>query len=156
MEETFYSDIKAIGISELILTRSGNKLALELIREGYFSKKELIEKLNAINTLLKKRGVVEKPSRRKSKYYFQKLNTLQLQSLWKNTQDRRIRKRDLRKLWIARINAAAKLNGTTYAKLVVALKKANIELNRKLLSDMALRDPSAFAAIIARIQGRST
>jgi large subunit ribosomal protein L20 len=61
-----------------------------------------------------------------------------------------VRKRDLRKLWIARINAAARLNGTTYSKLVAALKKANIELNRKMLSDMAIREPQVFAAVIAK------
>jgi large subunit ribosomal protein L20 len=53
-------------------------------------------------------------------------------------------------LWIARINAAARLNGTTYSKLVAALKKANIELNRKMLSDLAIRDPQAFAAVVAQ------
>jgi large subunit ribosomal protein L20 len=72
-----------------------------------------------------------------------------LKSLWYATRDRRVRKRDLRKLWIARINAAARLNGTTYSKLVALLKKANIELNRKMLSDMAIRDPQAFAAVVA-------
>ena len=65
-----------------------------------------------------------------------------LKSLWYATRDRRVRKRDLRKLWIARINAAARLNGTTYSKLVAALKKANIELNRKMLADIAVRDPA--------------
>ena len=73
-----------------------------------------------------------------------------LKSLWYATRDRRVRKRDLRKLWIARINAAARLNGTTYSKLVAALKKANIDLNRKMLSDLAIRDPQAFAAVIAK------
>ena len=63
-----------------------------------------------------------------------------LKSLWYATRDRRVRKRDLRKLWIARINAAARLNGTTYSKLVAALKKANIELNRKMLADIAVRE----------------
>jgi len=72
-----------------------------------------------------------------------------LKSLWYATRDRRVRKRDLRKLWIARINAAARLNGTTYSKLVAALKKANIELNRKMLSDIAIREPHAFAAVVA-------
>ena len=62
----------------------------------------------------------------------------------------RVRKRDLRKLWIARINAAARLNGTTYSRLVAALRKANIELNRKMLSDLAIRDPQAFAAGVAK------
>ena len=61
-----------------------------------------------------------------------------------------MRKRDLRKLWIARINAAARLNGTTYSKLVAALKKANIELNRKMLADIAVREPATFAAVVAK------
>ncbi len=51
---------------------------------------------------------------------------------------------------IARINAAARLNGTTYSKLVAALKKANIELNRKMLADIAVREPQTFAAVIAK------
>ena len=79
---------------------------------------------------------------------FKRANEAMLKSLWYATRDRRVRKRDLRKLWIARINAAARLNGTTYSKLVALLKKANIELNRKMLSDMAIRDPQAFAAVV--------
>lgn len=81
---------------------------------------------------------------------FRRANEAMLKSLWYATRDRRVRKRDLRKLWIARINAAARLNGTTYSKLVAALKAANIELNRKMLSDMAIRDPQAFAAVVAK------
>jgi len=81
---------------------------------------------------------------------FRRANEAMLKSLWYASRDRRVRKRDLRKLWIARINAAARLNGTTYSKLVAALKKANIELNRKMLADMAVRDPQAFAAVIAQ------
>ena len=81
---------------------------------------------------------------------FRRANEAMLKSLWYSYRDRRSRKRDLRKLWIARINAAARLNGTTYSRLVSALKKANIELNRKMLSDMAIRDPQAFAAVVAK------
>ena len=81
---------------------------------------------------------------------FKRANEAMLKSLWYATRDRRVRKRDMRKLWIARINAAARLNGTTYSQLVSALKKANIGLNRKILSDMAIRDPQAFAAVIAK------
>jgi len=81
---------------------------------------------------------------------FKRANEAMLKSLWYATRDRRVRKRDLRKLWIARINAAARLNGTTYSKLVAALKRANIELNRKMLSDMAIREPQTFAAIVAK------
>ncbi len=81
---------------------------------------------------------------------FKRANEAMLKSMWYATRDRRIRKRDMRKLWIARINAAARLNGTTYSKLVAALKKAKIELNRKILSDMAIRDPQTFAAVVAK------
>ena len=81
---------------------------------------------------------------------FKRANEAMLKSLWYATRDRRVRKRDLRKLWIARINAAARLNGTTYSKLVAALKKANIDLNRKMLSDMAIREPQIFAAVVAK------
>ena len=81
---------------------------------------------------------------------FKRANEAMLKSLWYATRDRRVRKRDLRKLWIARINAAARLNGTTYSKLVAALKKANIELNRKMLADIAVREPQTFAAVVAK------
>ena len=81
---------------------------------------------------------------------FKRANEAMLKSLWYATRDRRVRKRDMRKLWIARINAAARLNGTTYSQLVAALKKVNIVLNRKMLSDMAIRDPQAFAAVVAK------
>ena len=81
---------------------------------------------------------------------FRRANEAMLKSLWYATRDRRVRKRDLRKLWIARINAAARLNGTTYSKLVSALKKASIDLNRKMLADLAVREPAAFAAVVAQ------
>jgi large subunit ribosomal protein L20 len=81
---------------------------------------------------------------------FKRANEAMLKSLWYATRDRRVRKRDMRKLWIARINAAARLNGTTYSKLVAALRKANIELNRKMLSDMAIREPQTFAAVVTK------
>ena len=81
---------------------------------------------------------------------FKRANEAMLKSLWYSFRDRRIRKRDLRKLWIARINAAARLNGTTYSRLVHGMKKANIEINRKMLADMAVRDPQAFAAVVAK------
>ena len=81
---------------------------------------------------------------------FKRANEAMLKSLWYATRDRRVRKRDLRKLWIARINAAARLNGTTYRKRISGLKKANIELNRKMLADIAVRDPQTFAAVVAK------
>ncbi len=61
---------------------------------------------------------------------------------------RALKKRDFRRLWIARINAAARINGTTYSKLINLLKKANISLDRKILSDLAVRDPAGFTAVI--------
>ncbi len=79
---------------------------------------------------------------------FRRANEAMLKSLFYATRDRRIRKRDLRKLWIARINAAARLNGTTYSRLIAAMKKAEITLNRKMLADLAVRDPQAFAVVV--------
>jgi large subunit ribosomal protein L20 len=77
-------------------------------------------------------------------------NETRLKALWYAYRDRRQRKRDLRKLWIVRINAAARLNGISYSKFVFGMKKAGIELNRKILADLAVRDPQAFAAVVAR------
>jgi len=62
--------------------------------------------------------------------------------------DRRNRKRDFRRLWIARIGAAAKQNGTSYSKLMGGLKKANVELDRKVLSNMAILDPNGFSQVV--------
>ena len=60
---------------------------------------------------------------------------------------RKNRKRDFRKLWIARINAAARMNDMSYSKLIGGLKKAGVDINRKMLSEMAVTDPAAFAAL---------
>jgi large subunit ribosomal protein L20 len=65
------------------------------------------------------------------------------------TRDRKQRKRQMRELWIIRINAAARQNGTTYGKLMAALKAAQIDLDRKILADLAVRDAPAFAQIVA-------
>ena len=83
-------------------------------------------------------------------FLFKRANEAMLKSLWYASRDRRTRKRDLRKLWIARVNAAARLNGTTYSRLISAMKKANITLNRKMLADLAVRDPQAFSAVVAQ------
>ena len=61
--------------------------------------------------------------------------------------DRRNKKREIRRLWITRINAAARLNGLSYSVFMNGLKKAGVQLDRKVLSDMAVNDPAAFAAI---------
>ena len=81
---------------------------------------------------------------------FRRANEAMLKSLWYAYRDRRVRRRDLRKLWIARINAAARQNGTTYSRLIHALKKADIQLNRKMLADLAVRDPQAFKAVVVQ------
>ncbi len=64
--------------------------------------------------------------------------------------DRRARKRMFRRLWITRINAGARINGTTYSQLMGSLRKADIHLNRKVLADLAMHDPHAFAAVVQK------
>ncbi|HEX7434058.1 MAG TPA: 50S ribosomal protein L20 [Anaerolineaceae bacterium] len=81
---------------------------------------------------------------------FRRANEAMLKSMWYATRDRRVRKRDLRKLWIARINAAARLNGLSYSRFIHGLKVAGVDLNRKILADLAVRDPLAFSAVAAK------
>jgi large subunit ribosomal protein L20 len=64
------------------------------------------------------------------------------------TRDRKNRKRTFRELWNARINAAARLNGTTYSRLIAGLKTANVSLDRKILSELAVNEPKAFEAVV--------
>ncbi len=71
-----------------------------------------------------------------------------IRSLQYAYRDRRNKKRDLRALWITRINAAARQEGTTYAKLIAGMKAKNIELDRKVLAEIAVKKPKAFSAII--------
>lgn len=66
--------------------------------------------------------------------------------------DRRNKKRDFRRLWIIRINAAARLNGTSYSRLINGLKHAGISIDRKILADMAVRDPAGFASVVEQVQ----
>ncbi|MBZ0292503.1 MAG: 50S ribosomal protein L20 [Anaerolineae bacterium] len=75
---------------------------------------------------------------------FRRSNEAMLKSLWYSYRDRRARRRDLRRLWIARINAAARMNGMNYSRLIHGLKKANVELDRKMLADIAVRDIETF------------
>ena len=67
--------------------------------------------------------------------------------------DRRARKREFRQLWIARINAGARANGITYSRLIEGMKKTGVELDRKILSDLAIHDPQAFAKVVAVAKG---
>ncbi len=66
--------------------------------------------------------------------------------------DRRVRKRDFRSLWIVRINAAAREHGLSYSNLMGGLRKAGIELNRKILADMAVQDPAGFSRLVSMVQ----
>lgn len=65
---------------------------------------------------------------------------------------RKLRKRDMRGLWITRINAALRAEGTTYSKFMAGLKKAKIELDRKILADIAVNDPATFKAILSQVK----
>ena len=79
---------------------------------------------------------------------FKRSNEAMLKSLWYAHRDRRNRKRDFRRLWIARINAAARMNGLPYNQFVHGLKSAGVQLDRKLLADIAVRDSAAFAELV--------
>jgi large subunit ribosomal protein L20 len=105
-----------------------------------------------------KGGIVTRKRRKRilklAKGYYGAKHTLfktAKQQVWKSGQyayrDRRQKKRDFRKLWITRINAAARLNGLTYSRFMHGLKLAEIEVNRKMLADLAVNDEKAFAQI---------
>jgi large subunit ribosomal protein L20 len=81
---------------------------------------------------------------------YRRANEAMLKSLWYAYRDRRTRRRDLRRLWITRINAAARLNGTTYSRLIHGLKVNEITINRKMMADLAVRDPKAFSAVVEK------
>ena len=83
---------------------------------------------------------------------FRRANETMLKSMWYSYRDRRNRKRDLRKLWITRINAAARANGLAYSKFIYGMKQANIQLNRKMLADLAVKNPEAFSSIIEKVK----
>lgn len=83
----------------------------------------------------------------KSKLY-RRANEAMLASLKYATRDRKNRKRDMRRLWITRINAAARQNGLSYSRFIEGLRLSGVEVNRKMLADMAIKDPSAFTAMV--------
>ena len=89
-------------------------------------------------------------------YYGRRKNTIRVakQAVEKASQyatrDRRTKKRNFRALWVQRINAAAREHGLTYARLIDGLNKAGVEIDRKVLSDMAIHEPAAFAAVVAK------
>jgi len=110
-----------------------------------------------------KRGTVKRRRRKKileraSGYYSRGKNCFQIainltdRALAYAYRDRKVRKRFFRTLWSKRIGAAARMNGTSYSKLIGALKKANIDLDRKVLADMAVFDASGFSAVVQKAQ----
>ncbi len=83
---------------------------------------------------------------------YRKAHEAVLKALSYSYRDRRVKKRDFRSLWIARINAAARENGTTYSQLMSGLSKAEIKLDRKTLAELAVRQPAAFKAVVAKVK----
>jgi large subunit ribosomal protein L20 len=83
---------------------------------------------------------------------FRRANEAMMKSLWYAYRDRRDRRRDLRRLWIARINAAARSNGINYSNFIHALKENNIELDRKILADIAVRDGATFSHLVNSVK----
>lgn len=106
-----------------------------------------------------KRGVVGRARHKKviklAKGYFgaksklfRTANQAVMKSLANAYRDRRRRKRDFRKLWIARINAAARMNGISYSRLISGLKRAGVDINRKMLADLAVNDADSFSQLV--------
>lgn len=109
-----------------------------------------------------KRSINSKKHRRKilelaSGYYGNKSRSYRaaheqvMHSLQYAYRDRRARKGEFRRLWIQRINAAARINGTSYSRLMYQMKEAGVEVDRKILADLAVTDPSAFARLVSSV-----
>lgn len=79
---------------------------------------------------------------------FRRANEAMMKSYWYAYRDRRQRRRDFRRLWIARINAAARAHDLNYSRFMHGLKQASVDLDRKVLADLAVRDEAAFAAVV--------
>jgi large subunit ribosomal protein L20 len=104
----------------------------------------------AVNAQKKRRTTLELASgyRGQRSRLYRKAKEQVLHSLNYAYRDRRARKGDFRKLWITRINAAARLNGMTYNRFIQGLKVAGVEVDRKILAELAVSDPAAFAALV--------
>lgn len=79
---------------------------------------------------------------------FRRANEAMMKSYWYAYRDRRVRRREFRRLWIARINAGSRANGMSYSQLIHGLKKADVQLDRKVLADLVVREPAAFTQIV--------
>ncbi len=84
---------------------------------------------------------------------FRTANQRVMKALCNAYRDRKRRKRDFRRLWIARINAAARINGVSYSKLMGSLKKADVRINRKMLAQLAMVDPKSFEKVVSSSKG---
>ncbi len=104
----------------------------------------------AVNAHKKRRVVLERASgyRGQRSRLYRKAKEQMLHSMTYSYRDRKKRKGDFRQLWIQRINAAARLNGMTYNRFIQGLKAAGVEVDRKVLADMAVNDAPAFAALV--------
>ena len=87
-----------------------------------------------------------------NKNLFRTANQRVMKALCNAYRDRRRRKRDFRRLWIARINAAARINGMSYSKFIGILKKEDIRINRKMLAQLAVADPSSFQKVVTEVK----
>ena len=83
---------------------------------------------------------------------FKTANQAVMKSLSYAYRDRKAKKREFRQLWIARINSAARMNGISYSKFINGLKKNNININRKMLSEIAISDPAAFTKLVEKVK----
>jgi large subunit ribosomal protein L20 len=79
---------------------------------------------------------------------FRRANESMMKSYWYAYRDRRVRRREFRRLWIARINAGSRANGMSYSQFIHGLKKADVQLDRKVLADLAVRNPEAFSQVV--------
>ncbi len=106
----------------------------------------------------KHKGVLEltKGQRMTKHSLYRRAHESMMKSLTYAYNHRRERKGDMRQLWIARINAATKTEGMKYSELIVGLKKAGIEVNRKMLADMAVREPAAFTNLVTLAKGKAS
>ena len=84
---------------------------------------------------------------------FRRANEAMMKSYWYAYRDRRVRRREFRRLWIARINAASRMHDLSYSRLIHGLKLANVDLDRKALAHLAVRDEAAFAAVVDVAKG---
>ncbi|GAA4991902.1 50S ribosomal protein L20 [Yinghuangia aomiensis] len=108
----------------------------------------------SVNAQKKRRAILEQASgyRGQRSRLYRKAKEQVTHSLVYNYNDRKKRKGDFRQLWIQRINAAARLNGITYNRFIQGLKAASIEIDRKMLAELAVNDPTAFAALVEAAQ----